>query len=112
MAIRYVTIDNGDGVKSKHKLVIRRGWDGYVVRCTVSCSGCCDLGENCGSERLYPFDKKAGCRVGSGCDECGYTGKRRVDVWTPLEVAAFDRHFDKTWKRLERLKAYYRRKAA
>ena len=46
---------------------------------TTSCSGCRETedGHNVGH---YPWDNKAKCYVGSGCDECGYTGKVR-DGW-------------------------------
>jgi len=41
-------------------------------------SGCFSAGEYGGNEHNYPYDAKAGCRVGAGCHECGYTGKRRT----------------------------------
>lgn len=46
---------------------------------TESCTGCRETedGHNVGH---YPWDSKAGCYVGAGCEECGYTGKRR-DGW-------------------------------
>jgi len=52
---------------------------------TLPCSGCYSAGEYGGSEHNYPYD---GCRLGAGCHECGYTGKRRTyfampDMRTP-----------------------------
>lgn len=44
---------------------------------TTPCSGC-----KCDGE--YPCTC---CRVaGAGCHECGYTGKRRVEYWVPVET--------------------------
>lgn len=54
----------------------------YVAPCT----GCYEGGENDGMAHLYPYDEKAECRVGAGCEECGYTGKRRVPVPSEDEV--------------------------
>lgn len=50
---------------------------------TSSCSGCFEGGDYMGLAHNYPYDKKAGCHIGSGCKECGYTGKRRHDFWMP-----------------------------
>jgi hypothetical protein len=55
---------------------------------TMPCSGCYEPGEYGGNEHLYQWDAKARCRVGAGCRECGYTGKRRVDV--PTEDSSHD----------------------
>ncbi len=33
-------------------------------------------------------DSCSGCGDGSGCRECGYTGKRRWSVWVPVTNAA------------------------
>ena len=52
---------------------------------TTYCTGCCELGENMGLAHHYPFDAKAGCYVGSGCEECGFTGKRRAPLVFPVE---------------------------
>jgi hypothetical protein len=46
-------------------------------RWTEACSGCFEPGENGSLDHLYPWDERAGCRVGAGCSECGFTGKRR-----------------------------------
>jgi len=49
---------------------------------THSCSGCveCEDGQPVGN---YAWDSKAGCYVGAGCHECGYTGKRKNRSWVP-----------------------------
>ena len=43
---------------------------------TQDCSGCLELGDYGGGLENYEYDDKAGCYLGFGCDECGYTGKR------------------------------------
>lgn len=52
---------------------------------TTSCSGCLETedGHNVGS---YPWDAKAHCYIGSGCEECGYTGKRRDGIHVPATL--------------------------
>jgi hypothetical protein len=44
--------------------------DSDSVEFWITCSGCSDFGEYCGNEPLYPYNKKYGCRIGAGCDEC------------------------------------------
>lgn len=64
-------------------------WDGalqVVLRGVESCSGCFEGGDYMGQAHLYPFDKKAGCYIGAGCDECGYTGKRRREHPVPARL--------------------------
>jgi hypothetical protein len=51
---------------------------------TSSCSGCFEGGEYGGMAHHYDWDKKARCHVGSGCHECGYTGKSRQSHWVPF----------------------------
>jgi len=63
-----VTVDD-----ARFRVVQKDGADGYVVRWTAACSGCSDDREN------------VSCNVGSGCSECGYTGKCRNSFWTPLD---------------------------
>jgi hypothetical protein len=47
-----------------------------VIKYTNTCSGCsCDIMEN----------DKNGVPIGMGCEECGYTGKRRHTLYVPLE---------------------------
>lgn len=47
---------------------------------THTCSGCCEPGDY----GLYTTDPEHNCSVGSGCEECGYTGKRRTSTVTPV----------------------------
>lgn len=76
------------------------GWDERgdvlmeVARYTHSCSGCFEGGEYGGLEHYYEYDKKARCRIGSGCSECGYTGKRREEIWVPHSSAEIMRSDD------------------
>lgn len=44
---------------------------------TTPCSGCHEAGDFGGNSGGYSYDQKAHCYIGSGCKECGYTGKRR-----------------------------------
>ena len=57
---------------------------------TESCTGCFEGGENMGLAHHYLYDIKARCYIGAGCEECGYTGKRRVKMWVPLEAETVD----------------------
>lgn len=60
-----------DAYMNKKKVVCYTGyWTDY-------CTGCCELGEYGSGSENYSKDPKHGCLVGSGCPECGYTGKRR-----------------------------------
>lgn len=59
------------------KVHIIDGVEYVKVIWTTHCSGCTELGDSHQDAHLYPYDVKARCYVGSGCDECGYTGKRR-----------------------------------
>jgi hypothetical protein len=65
----------------------RYGFDGEQVLVLTTfvnpCSGCYYAGEYGGLESDYEYDTKAGCRVGSGCSECAYNGKRKTNVWVP-----------------------------
>jgi hypothetical protein len=56
-----------------------------IARWTQTCSGCFNSedGHPIGE---YPKDAKHGCFVGSGCDECGYRGKRRIEMWVPVSA--------------------------
>lgn len=65
------------------KVVEFGGELGMEVRWTDSCSGCFEFNEGLGLDR-YQFDSKAGIYLGHGCEECGYTGKRRQVDWVPL----------------------------
>lgn len=57
-----------------------------LVSYTSSCSGCCEGGEYGGMLHLYRWDDKAECYVGSGCRECGHTGKRRNAYWIDIRL--------------------------
>jgi len=50
-----------------------------------SCSGCFEGGEYGGLAHHYGVHPKHGCRVGAGCDECGYHGVVRSSMWLPSE---------------------------
>lgn len=52
---------------------------------TTSCTGCRETedGHNVGH---YPWDDKAKCYIGSGCHECGYTGKVRDGTHYPATL--------------------------
>lgn len=76
--------DEGD----LHQVVRYDGMDGFVVRWTASCTGCFEFGDYGGLAHLYPWDDKAKCRIGAGCSECGYTGKRVQEHWVPFDMAA------------------------
>jgi len=72
-----VTMPNGNRVR-----VVRwRGARGHVVRFTSTCSGCTDGNEGCALPQ------------GSGCHECGFTGKRRRAEWVPLNGNEFEKAY-------------------
>lgn len=54
-----------------------------IARWTTSCSGCFEFNEALGLDN-YPFDSKNHCHIGAGCHECGYSGKRRMEMWVPM----------------------------
>jgi len=56
---------------------------------TTACSGCFEAGEYGGLAHRYAWDEKAQCRIGFGCEECGYTGKRRWSWWVPYVPRAW-----------------------
>lgn len=72
---RMATIGEGERVK----VVPFDGVDGFVARFTQACSGC-----------STPYEEGGGGDRGSGCFECGYTGKRRVEAWLPLDHEAWE----------------------
>lgn len=63
---------------SDHGILVLANWD-------RSCSGCFETvdGHPFGH---YPIDRKHNISIGAGCDECGFTGKRRVSMWVPFLV--------------------------
>lgn len=76
-----------DALGHRRLVVVFDGRDGFEVRFTTSCSGCFGPGEYGGREHDYEYDPKARCYLGSGCNECGYTGKRRRVEWVPFDMA-------------------------
>ena len=70
------------------RVLARRIGKVWVHRCvwTDSCSGCTELGECMGNAHLYPYDSKARCHIGAGCEECGFTGKRRTSWLLPVPM--------------------------
>jgi len=58
----------------------------YLGWYTMSCSGCFESGDYMGLAHNYPYDQKAKCHIGAGCEECGYTGKRRLPVYIPHDL--------------------------
>lgn len=69
----------------RHLVVTVDGVEGFVVEFTESCSGCHETVEGYETGD-YNYDEKAQCYVGAGCDECGFTGKRRRSEWVPFDV--------------------------
>lgn len=57
-------------------------WRQHVVF-AQPCSGCHEIvdGYDIGGEW---WDEEGNSFLGSGCPECGHTGKRRVDIWLPI----------------------------
>lgn len=55
-----------------------------IVRFTRSCSGCTETSDGY-NVNGYDTDPKWGCLIGAGCHECGYTGKRRIEMWVPVK---------------------------
>jgi hypothetical protein len=95
--IRYRTVTDFDGNKSRHRVVIHRGFEGFIARWTSVCTGCSEHGEY-----------TAGPDIGSGCHECGYTGKRRSAMFIAFDEGAFMAFEDRRWARRERLLNYWR----
>lgn len=56
-------------------------------RYTQACTGCWEFNKGMGQHR-YRTDEKLGIKIGHGCSECGYTGKRRHVV--DLKIVADD----------------------
>ncbi len=83
-----------DSEGALHKVVRYDGFDGFIVRWTQSCSGCFETedGHPVGD---YPFDEKAKCHLGAGCEECGYRGKVRNEHWVPFDLGAYASHQDR-----------------
>jgi len=81
---RYIRDEEG----YRHLLVQHHGFDGYFVRWTQHCTGCTETPENTTPEER-----------GMGCGECGFTGKRRMEWFVPLDHAAFEAWLDDEWRK-------------
>lgn len=81
---RCATLPGEDRAR-RFKVVVYQGVEGFEMHWTTSCSGCFESGECMGLAHHYRYDDKAECYVGSGCNECGYTGKRRMSWWTAFD---------------------------
>lgn len=92
MTFRYHIETDANGKKTRHKVIRHRGFEGYFERWTQACSGCSDPGDYTVVE------------IGAGCDECGYTGKRRMEWFVPLDRHGFEDHMDRVYARLERIR--------
>jgi hypothetical protein len=74
---RRISIDDAEkmaGVKLDRRRVygvVKEGELCFMASYTIRCSGCTEDSE-------YSFSL-----IGSGCRECGYTGKRRINEWQP-----------------------------
>lgn len=55
-------------------VVVQDGIEGFIGKWTELCSGCTEWGDY--GQARGPF----------GCDECGYTGKRRREMWMPFDA--------------------------
>ena len=75
----------------RYRVVLNEGHEGFVTRWTESCTGCFEFNEGWGLEH-YEYDAKHKCRIGAGCSECGYTGKRRASFWVPFDMTAWSRY--------------------
>lgn len=81
----------------RYKVVMRDGFDGFVVRWTDECTGCTERedGHLVGD---YSYDTKARCVVGCGCHECGYSGKSRREEWIAFDGAYYEDQ-DRKWQK-------------
>lgn len=93
-AYRMRTLRDADGAVCRVRVVYHLGFAGYIDRWTAECTGCTEHGES-GGETWGPF----------GCDECGYTGKRRHEFFVAFNMAGYQ-------AKLDRLEADHRRDAA
>jgi hypothetical protein len=91
---RGLVIDEETGFRQRKMVVMRGGVEGYVDQLTRACSGCYEPGECGGRAADYQWDEKAQCRLGSGCKECGYTGKRVDRFWLPFDLRELEPALD------------------
>lgn len=87
--MQHLTIEEAEKLAGK-RLDRRRKWflyDGdvcYDGKWTQACSGCYEGGgEYSHLNKYYQYDEKLKIHIGSGCEECGYTGKRRQSYPIP-----------------------------
>ena len=60
----------------------------HLVECDdCDASGVEDDGKYCGLNKYYKYDSKNKIYLGSGCSECGYTGKRVQYFPVPAEYS-------------------------
>lgn len=93
--MRTIVVDDDTGETARVKVSEHLGVEGYWTTYTDVCSGCFEAGDYMGQAHHYRHDDKAGCYVGHGCDECGYTGKRRHTVFCPFDLDEFARAVNK-----------------
>lgn len=60
-----------------------------LAKWTDSCSGCFEFNEGIGLSH-WDMDKKHNIYLGSGCHECGYSGKKRHSMWVPVKYDELD----------------------
>jgi hypothetical protein len=70
----------------RHAVAVVDGHEGHWISWTSTCSGCFESAD----EHLYSYDPKARCKLGSGCHECGFTGKRGDFWWRPFDLSVLE----------------------
>lgn len=84
-------VDSFLGSPRRVRVAVHLGIEGYWSVVTVTCTGCTDIGEYGSGSEHYDRDPKLGILVGSGCHECGYSGKRRERFFEPFDHEAWER---------------------
>ena len=94
MKRKYIKDEEG-----KRRLLYNHlGFDGYWDVFTTACSGCHETLD--GYELPYAkWDDKIRRYIGFGCSECGYTGKRRVKWFCPLDREGFEKMIHEEYKK-------------
>lgn len=101
--IRYRTLEATEfEPRRRVRVVVRHGFEGYIIRWTDTCSGC--------RVDFMEYDEKLRIPIGMGCSECGYTGKRHGGMFMPFDRRAFEAWCDKRWERRERLIRFFHSK--
>lgn len=74
--VELCAVENAFGVRldRRKKYAVVNGVLCELTKWTQACSGCTPEYESIG----YNHD------AGGGCEECGYTGKRRASMWVPV----------------------------